>query len=139
MITVQSAIALPQMPSGRWVPVTEKLPTHAGKFLCLANYGGTPFIWEFHAERFFGVVVDFWFEFDMPLDPEEKALCVMVDAFAAAMKAKLIRQFRKKGYTGWDNMDNRNGILRALSEHVHKGDPVDVANFAAFLYNFEQP
>ncbi len=140
MITVHNAQAMPLRPAGRWVPVTERVPQKAGHYLVCANYpGALPFIWEFHAERFFGMVIDSWFEMADALDPEERALCIMVDAFADAMKEKLIRQFRKKGYTGWDNISNMRGIERALVEHLPKGDYVDVGNFAAFLFNFQKP
>ncbi|UUC95560.1 hypothetical protein [Comamonas sp. C11] len=56
-----------------------------------------------------------------------------VDALASLMKAKLAKQ-RDKGYGGWDDTEcsqqHLSGLLRG---HVDKGDPVDVANFCAFL------
>lgn len=55
-----------------------------------------------------------------------------VDALAAAMKAKLARQ-RAKGYGGWDTDCTQQRLSDLLRGHVDKGDPVDVANFCAFL------
>ncbi|GAB2704176.1 hypothetical protein [Comamonas sediminis] len=56
-----------------------------------------------------------------------------VDALAAKMKAKLAKQ-RAKGYGGWDTPECSQPRLSAmLRDHVAKGDPVDVANFCAFL------
>lgn len=55
-----------------------------------------------------------------------------VDALAALMKAKLAKQ-RAKGYGGWDTDCTRVRLSELLRSHVDKGDPVDVANFCAFL------
>ncbi|SFI60630.1 hypothetical protein [Albimonas pacifica] len=72
-----------------------------------------------------------WGDFD-----EVAALNAMVDAFAAEMKAKLEASWRRKGKGGWDSPNwHPDQILAALREHVDKGDPIDVANFAAFLWN----
>lgn len=58
---------------------------------------------------------------------------VAVDRLAVAMKAKLAKQ-RDKGYGGWDDSEyTREWLSQLLREHVDKGDPVDVANFCAFL------
>ena len=65
---------------------------------------------------------------------------VAVDAFAAAMKAKMAKQ-RAKGYGGWDDPAGcASDFLReCLLVHVGKGDPVDVGNFAMMLFNRDQP
>lgn len=57
-----------------------------------------------------------------------------VDALATAMKAKLAKQ-RAKGYGGWDDkvQCSQQFLSALLRRHVDKGDPVDVANFCAFL------
>ncbi len=55
-----------------------------------------------------------------------------VDALASLMKAKLAKQ-RDKGYGGWDTDCTRERLSELLRGHVDKGDPVDVANFCAFL------
>jgi len=58
-----------------------------------------------------------------------------VDRFAAAMKRKLLVK-AVEGRSGWDNpVDCPPGRLqRMLVEHIPKGDPVDVGNFAMMLY-----
>ena len=56
-----------------------------------------------------------------------------VDQFAALMKAKLA-QARVRGKSGWRDLEwPSSDISRQLREHVDKGDPVDVANYAMFL------
>jgi len=57
-----------------------------------------------------------------------------VDELAERMKAKLEQQ-REKGYSGWNNKRQctQQHLSNLLREHVGKGDPVDVANFCAFL------
>ena len=55
-----------------------------------------------------------------------------VDALATAMKAKLAKQ-RAKGYGGWDTDCTQQRLSDMLRTHVEMGDPVDVANFCAFL------
>ena len=59
-----------------------------------------------------------------------------VNRFAAAMKAKMAKQ-RAKGYGGWDNKyDCSTTYLQGmLADHITKGDPVDVGNFAMMLFN----
>jgi hypothetical protein len=67
---------------------------------------------------------------------EFKALDALVDQFAAAMKSKLRRAAVEKGKDGWDDPKwTPDDIKAALLAHVEKGDAVDVANFAAFLWN----
>lgn len=58
---------------------------------------------------------------------------VAVDAFAAAMKAKLKRAREEKGRGGWQDM-SATVLSDMLREHVQKGDPVDVANLAMMLH-----
>ena len=59
--------------------------------------------------------------------------CSAVDRFAAAMKRKLATA-RAKGRSGWDSPEcTQQHLSNLLREHVNKGDPVDVANFCAFL------
>lgn len=54
-----------------------------------------------------------------------------VDQLSNLMKQKLAKK-REQGYNGWPNCDP-NHLSRLLRDHVEKGDPVDVANFCAFL------
>jgi hypothetical protein len=65
--------------------------------------------------------------------PEQHPDDAAVDAFAEVMKAKLAKA-RAMGRSGWDNPAwSHANIARALLQHVVKGDPVDVANYAMFL------
>lgn len=67
---------------------------------------------------------------------EFKALDFLVDSFANEMKRKLRRAAIEKGRSGWDDPAwSLDDIKAALLAHVEKGDAVDVANFAAFLWN----
>lgn len=56
--------------------------------------------------------------------------------FAEAMRDKLKRK-RKQGRGGWDNPAECpiETLERMLAEHVAKGDPVDIANFAMMIWN----
>lgn len=63
------------------------------------------------------------------LHPDDLA----VDKFATALKEKLAKQ-RAKGYGGWEACPVER-LQEMLFRHVHKGDPVDVGNFAMMLWN----
>ncbi|HGM6720242.1 TPA: hypothetical protein ACKQC2_001083 [Stenotrophomonas maltophilia] len=58
-----------------------------------------------------------------------------VDAFAAAMKAKMA-EARAKGRGGWEDpaQCTADDLSRMLRDHVDKGDPRDVANFCMMLH-----
>jgi hypothetical protein len=58
-----------------------------------------------------------------------------VDAFAAAMKDKLEKK-RAAGYWGWEDPVRCSNahLVQLLREHIEKGDPVDVANFAMMIH-----
>lgn len=58
-----------------------------------------------------------------------------VDRFADAMKTKLAAS-RAKGRGGWDDPErcSVSSLAQLLVDHVAKGDPVDVANFAMMLH-----
>lgn len=60
---------------------------------------------------------------------------IAVDAFAAAMKAKLA-EARAKGRGGWQDKADcpQQRLSDMLRAHVLKGDPRDVANFCMFLH-----
>jgi hypothetical protein len=65
----------------------------------------------------------------------KKALDALVAAFASDIVRKLTRK-ALEGKSGWDDPDwTTEQIEQALRDHVDKGDPVDVANFAMFLWN----
>jgi len=63
-----------------------------------------------------------------------------VDLFAAAMKEKLARK-RQEGRGGWEDKEAcpPGHLQKLLVEHLAKGDPVDVANFAMMLWSREEP
>ncbi len=69
-----------------------------------------------------------------PLEAETDDMAV--DRFAAAMKEKL-RLAREKGRSGWQQM-TAEAITLALMDHLLKGDPVDIANFAMFLHQTQR-
>lgn len=58
---------------------------------------------------------------------------IAVDAFAAAMKAKMAAA-RAKGRGGWETCTPAD-LSRMLRDHVEKGDPRDVANFCMMLHH----
>lgn len=55
-----------------------------------------------------------------------------VDKLAQAMKNKLSKK-REQGYHGWETCKHGD-LVQLLINHVDKGDPIDVANFCAFLF-----
>ena len=55
-----------------------------------------------------------------------------VDKLAQAMKNKLAKK-REQGYKGWETCKHGD-LVQLLINHVDKGDPIDVANFCAFLF-----
>lgn len=59
-----------------------------------------------------------------------------VDHFAVAMKTKMAAS-RVKGRGGWDDPQQctAQSLQKMLVEHIEKGDPVDVGNFAMMLFN----
>ncbi len=62
---------------------------------------------------------------------DEAADNAAVDAFAARMKEKLAKK-RAEGRSGWQGCAPID-LAKMLIEHLPKGDPVDIANFAMFL------
>lgn len=58
-----------------------------------------------------------------------------VEAFAKVMKEKLALS-REKGRHGWNDKERcPTGVLQQLlAEHLKKGDPIDVANFAMMIH-----
>lgn len=67
-------------------------------------------------------------------DADERA----VDRFATAMKAKMAVS-SAKGRSGWNDeaQCTMETLARMLLDHVRKGDPVDIANFAMMLHQRE--
>ena len=60
-----------------------------------------------------------------------------VDKLAEAMKNKLAKK-REQGYHGWETCKHSD-LVQLLINHVDKGDPIDVANFCAFLFARGEP
>lgn len=72
----------------------------------------------------------------MEMEREEEArLCRAVDAFASAMKEKLVEKARD-GRRGWDNPIYRDAIWNSLLDHAADGpsQAVDVANLAMMVW-----
>ena len=70
---------------------------------------------------------------ESPLHPDTESL---VSRFAAAMRNKLANAERKYGYSNlWANGDWMDECRTKLVEHLNKGDPLDVANYCAFLWH----
>lgn len=61
-----------------------------------------------------------------------------IDEFAIAMKQKMAAK-ASCGWRGWNSGDYRQAFQEALLRHVVDGDPVDVANYAMFLWNLNSP
>lgn len=60
---------------------------------------------------------------------------IAVDRFAATMKAKMAAS-RAKGRSGWEDpaQCTIEKLAAMLCQHVEKGDPVDIANFAMMIH-----
>ena len=73
-----------------------------------------------------------WAEGEGAPHPDDLA----VDAFSAAMKAKLAQK-RDEGRGGWDNPEacTIEFLVRILHRHIWKGDPVDIGNICMMLWN----
>lgn len=64
-----------------------------------------------------------------------RALTSLVERFSEEMKFKLGQKLNQ-GRSGWDKEEwSKSDILKALREHLDKGNMVDVANYAMFLWN----
>jgi hypothetical protein len=70
----------------------------------------------------------------MPLEPVHLD-DIAVDRFAAAMKRKLAKK-RAEGYGGWQDPSECTTAFLSdlLVNHVGKGDPIDVGNFAMMIH-----
>lgn len=65
--------------------------------------------------------------------PDDEA----VDRFAAAMKDKLDYSRKVRGRGGWQHATAAR-LSKLLYEHLAKGDPVDIGNFAMMLHQNDQ-
>lgn len=68
---------------------------------------------------------------------EQEALGAVLDAFAKEVGAKIFTKL-EGGYFGWDDPANLNEIRKRLLTNLEKGDMVDVAALAMFLWNLQQ-
>ena len=59
---------------------------------------------------------------------------VAVQLFAVAMTDKMVEK-AQQGYGGWLTECEIEHLWRLLKEHVKKGDPVDIANFAMMIWH----
>lgn len=67
--------------------------------------------------------------------PAEDEIKLAVDTFAEALKEKLIRAEEKYGWNGhWKRKGWSDNLNECLAEHIHKGDPLDVAAYCMFAY-----
>lgn len=65
-----------------------------------------------------------------------QALEKLVKVFGKEMVRKL-RQKMWEGRGGWDDPKIREFLKASLKEHIEKGDMVDVANIAMFIWNID--
>ena len=65
----------------------------------------------------------------------ERDLEDRVNKFAQIMLGKLIKKSRQ-GWNDWQNC-HPDVFRKSLIEHIEKGDPIDVANIAFFLYQLK--
>jgi hypothetical protein len=72
-------------------------------------------------------------EYRIMAETTEHPDALAIDAFAEAMKAKMRRSREEKGRDGWQTASSAH-LTYLLVEHLEKGDPVDVANFAMMLH-----
>lgn len=71
------------------------------------------------------------------LHPDTNAL---VDRFAKAMKEKLLKAQQKYNYGAhWATTDWEDECRDNLKQHIGKGDPLDVANYCAFMWHHGWP
>ena len=65
------------------------------------------------------------------------ALGALLDAFAKQVGAKIFMKL-EAGYQGWDDPKNIDMMRRKLLTNFEKGDMVDVAALAMFLWNHNE-
>lgn len=72
--------------------------------------------------------------------PLDQRTSMLVDRFAFALKEKLLESQSKYGWTDdWARDDWQDRCTQALCDHLAKGDPRDVAAFAAFMWHHGWP
>ena len=68
---------------------------------------------------------------------EQTALGTLLDAFAKEVGQKIFLQMQK-GYQGWDKPETIESMRQKLLTNLERGDMVDVAALAMFLWNLQQ-
>ena len=64
------------------------------------------------------------------------ALSALIEDFSNALCKTVISKYIEKKRTGWDTEEwDIDDIKQQLIEHIKKGDPLDVAAYAAFWWN----
>ncbi|WP_340571708.1 hypothetical protein [Stenotrophomonas sp. G106K1] len=117
----------------------EEAAKASGHYTCIGDYrdGHMEYVPnEVRAEQAL-IALDEWLAALAARQPvgEQHPDDLAVDAFAAAMKAKMA-EARAKGRGGWEDpaQCSADDLSRMLREHVEKGDPRDVANFCMMLH-----
>ena len=72
----------------------------------------------------------------MSKDDLRRKLKSTVRNFSAEMEKKVLAKL-DEGYSGWDDFHYKEYLMKELLRHSMKGDYVDVANIAMFLWNLE--
>lgn len=69
--------------------------------------------------------------------PELHALVLLVQNFSENMKTLLVKHY-ENGKRGWDDISYYDYMQKELEQCVKEGRWINVANYAAFLWNLEQ-
>ena len=110
----------------------EKVITSDGKYYCnLSDSHDLCFVLATPENREMLCKLYPHIEFEQP-STQEDIDNEAVDKLAEAMKNKLAKK-REQGYHGWATCKHGD-LVQLLINHVDKGDPIDVANFCAFLF-----
>ncbi len=67
---------------------------------------------------------------------EKNALSEVLGQFSREMLYKMFEK-QKRGVGGWADPSCLVGLKESLKEHIEKGDMIDVANIAMFIWNLE--
>jgi hypothetical protein len=68
---------------------------------------------------------------------QAEALGALLDTFAKEVGAKIFTKM-EEGYVGWDDPQKVNELRKKLLTNFEKGDMVDVAALAMFLWNLNE-